>query len=1226
MKMKKQLDIKKLLLLNMPYILMGLFATNFGEGWRMAVYLKSKNAKKYRHGMEYGSARWGTHEDIAPYIDPVFQNNVILTKTESLTMNSRPKDPKTARNKNVLVIGGSGSGKTRFWLKPNLMQMHSSYVVTDPKGTILVECGKMLQRGTPKLGKDGKPMKDKHGKDIYEPYRIKVLNTINFKKSMHYNPFAYIHSEKDILKLVTTLIANTKGEGKAGDDFWVKAETLLYCALIGYIHYEAPVEEQNFSTLIEFINAMEVREDDEEFKNPVDLMFDALEAEKPKWETDYTPKTPEENPHPRFMEAIQKKDYVGYLLDFFLENSPEEQKLWIAEHQSEIAKLERRVKFMADKTTNRERLQEITAGIEQGIKELFESEKYMRYLSVMSKFHRYSVNNTMLIYMQRPDATLVAGFNKWKNQFERHVKKGEHGITIIAPTPYKKKIEEMKRDPDTHAPILDADGKAVMEEKEIEIPMFRPVKVFDVSQTDGKPLPELASSLSGTVPHYEAFMEALRRSAPVPIEFEPMAENMDGYFSSDQQRIAIREGMSEVQTVSAAVHETAHSKLHDPKKYEAEPTWKIVMVSEGGTKHDFRLDFATEAEAEQAAAEEGWRYVDENRFEWRLEVEEDLTAVKQAAKNRNTEEVEAESISYAVCQYFGIQTGENSFGYIASWSKDKELKELRASLETINKTSCELINDIERNYKEICKERGIDLTAATEPQQDSIEQLAADIDQFTFDYDPYEYRNNADSREDALHELTATLRSGDASGVREWLQNIVNEDEPDETTQKAAELMGRLDQLVPMTEPEQLTEPENTESVQPSAEYREALLVLDDTSYLHVQPCDTGWDYTLYDVATMKQMDGGQLDGPDMGRSTAVSHICEDLGMGGKSIKYAPLSMIETLQEAAYHQMQEQVSQQTTEAAATQLPDAQEQALDEYPMPDPALTQDDLEKCGYLDGDLLPLSKERAYELMERDLTVYIVQEGENPEMAFDTADLDAHDGIFAVSREEWEQSPDFHEKVLERQDRQLEREQAFLSHEGNCFAIYQVSKDDPQNVRFMNLDWLQSHNLSVERSNYDLIYTAPLDGSGSTMEQLERLYEQFNLQKPVDFHSPSMSVSDIVAIKQNGQVSCHYCDSVGFTQVQGFLPENSLRNAEMTVEDDYGMIDGIINNGPKEPTVAQLEQQARSGQPISLMDLAAAVHREEREKKKSVMEQLKSQPKTEHKKTAQKKSAEREL
>ena len=274
--MKKQLDIKKLVLLNLPYLLMGLFATNFGEAWRLAqganasekflslfavlpgalqsfwpslhpldllvglccgaglrlaVYLKSKNAKKYRHGMEYGSARWGTSEDIAPYIDPVFQNNVILTKTESLTMNSRPKDPKTARNKNVLVIGGSGSGKTRFWLKPNLMQMHSSYVVTDPKGTILVECGKMLQRGAPKLGKDGKPMKDKHGKVIYEPYRIKVLNTINFKKSMHYNPFAYIHSEKDILKLVTTLIANTKGEGKGpAYERWAKVYNLKQMA------------------------------------------------------------------------------------------------------------------------------------------------------------------------------------------------------------------------------------------------------------------------------------------------------------------------------------------------------------------------------------------------------------------------------------------------------------------------------------------------------------------------------------------------------------------------------------------------------------------------------------------------------------------------------------------------------------------------------------------------------------------------------------------------------------------------------------------------------------------------------------------------------------------------------------------------------------------------------------------------------------------------------------
>ena len=296
---------KKLLILNLPYFIAGLVCTNLGEAWRIAegadmsekllgflsalgaafsnpmpslhpldlligvccgaglrfaVYLKGKNAKKYRHGMEYGSARWGTQKDIEPFEDPVFANNVILTRTERLMMGNRPKNPANARNKNVLVVGGSGSGKTRFWLKPNLLQCHSSYVVTDPKGDIVIDCGQAL---------------------LKNGYSIRIFNTINFRKSMHYNPFAYIHSEKDILKLTTTLIANTKGDGKAGDEFWTKAETLLYCALIGYIHYEAPLEEQNFATLIEFLNAMEVREDDETFQNPVDQMFEALKKKKP---------------------------------------------------------------------------------------------------------------------------------------------------------------------------------------------------------------------------------------------------------------------------------------------------------------------------------------------------------------------------------------------------------------------------------------------------------------------------------------------------------------------------------------------------------------------------------------------------------------------------------------------------------------------------------------------------------------------------------------------------------------------------------------------------------------------------------------------------------------------------------------------------------------------------------------------------------------------------------
>ena len=967
-----------------------------------------------------------------------------------------------------------------------------------------------------------------------------------------------------------------------------------------------------------------------------------------KWETNYTPKTPVESMHPRFLEAVQQKDYIGYLLDSFLEDSPEEQKLWIAEHQSTIANLERRVNIMADKPTNRERLQEITAGIEQGIKELFESEKYMRYLSVMSKFHRYSVNNTMLIYMQKPEATLVAGFNKWKNQFARHVKKGEHGITIIAPTPYKKKIEEMKRDPDTHAPILDADGKAVMEEKEIEIPMFRPVKVFDVSQTDGKPLPELASSLSGTVTHYEAFLEALRRSAPVPIEFEAMAANMDGYFSPDRQRIAIREGMSEVQTVSAAVHEVAHSKLHDPKKYEAEPTWKIVMVSEGGIKHDYRLDFATEAEAEQAAAEDGWRYVDENQFEWRLEVEEDHSAVKQTARNRNTEEVEAESISYAVCQYFGIQTGENSFGYIATWSKDKDLKELKASLETINKTSCELINDIERNYKEICKERGIELNA---PKKETVPVVLPpareQAESFAREYVLYAQAIRVETLSETeiqaqITQYTDKILHHDIADMVLFLEEqkqakwerdeememaLDNGAAPDADNSNFVDPEHLSAQLASLYHTEYQEISANAEhSPQELSEPAEALFLLNDATYLHIQPCDTGWDYTLYDKETMKELDGGQLDTPELSRSAAVRQICEGLELENPSVQDAPLSMIETLQDAACQQMQEQVSQQTAETADTQLPDAQEQSLDEYPMPDSEVSVSDMQGYGYFYDGMLPVTRERALELDAAGLTVYILHEDNTESMVFDTEEIMEHGGLFGVEHEEWEQSPAFHEKVLERQDRQLEREQAFLAHEGSCFAIYQVSRDDPQNVRFMNLDWLQSHNLAVDRNNYDLIYTAPLNGSGSTMEQLETLYKQFNLQKPVDFHSPSLSVSDIVAIKQDGKVSCHYCDSVGFTEIPGFLPDNPLKNAEMMLEDDYGMIDGIINNGPKEPTVAQLEQQARSGQPISLMDLAEAVHREERDKKKSVMEQLKSQPRTEHKKTAPKKSAEREL
>ena len=407
------------------------------------------------------------------------------------------------------------------------------------------------------------------------------------------------------------------------------------------------------------------------------------------------------------------------------------------------------------------------------------------------------------------------------------------------------------------------------------------------------------------------------------------------------------------------------------------------------------------------------------------------------------------------------------------------------------------------------------------------------------------------------------------------------------------------------------------------ANQQEALFLINDTTYLHIQPCDSGWDYTLYDAASMKELDGGQLDMPELSCMKAVLQICDDNNLDSTSLRHAPMSMIETLQEAAYQQMQAETSQMT---ASSQLPEAQEQALDEYPMPDEQVSTPDMQEYGYTYDGMLPVTRERALELDAAGLTVYVLHEDNTESMVFDPQEIMDHGGLFGVDHEEWEKSPQFHEKVMERQEHQQEREQAFLSQNRDCFAIYQVSRDDPQNVRFMNLDWLKSHDISIDRSNYDLIYTAPLRESGTVPEQLEKLYQQFNLEKPVDFHSPSMSVSDIVAIRQDSKVSCHYCDSVGFTQIPGFLPENPLKNAEMMLEDDYGMIDGIINNGAKEPTVAELEQQARSGQPISLMELAAATHREEREKKKSVMEQLKGQPKTEHKKTAPKKSAEREI
>ena len=609
---------------------------------------------------------------------------------------------------------------------------------------------------------------------------------------------------------------------------------------------------------------------------------------------------------------------------------------------------------------------------------------------------------------------------------------------------------------------------------------------------------------------------------------------------------------------------------------------------------------------------------------------------------------EAESISYAVCKYFGIETGENSFGYIASWSQGKELKELRASLETINKTSGTLISDIERHYKEICKERGIDPHAKAESETAPIEQPAdaikvsdrlptGDLTYYVAECMEFpnlgEYHDNL-SLEEAIRiyqEIPAERMNG-IKGIGFELKDGSDYEGPfpiltgqtiDLDTIQAIDYY-RDNPLVQKAVKELAVAMPEMEVLGADANQQEALFLIDDATYLHIQSCDSGWDYTLYDAASMKELDGGQLDAPELSRMKAVLQICNDNDLDSTSLRHAPLSIVETLQEAAYQQMQAEASQV---AVSSQLPEAQEQALDEYPMPDEQVSTPDMQEYGYSYDGMLPVTRERALELDAAGLTVYVLHEDNTESMVFDPQEIMEHGGLFGVDREEWEKSPQFHEKIMERQEHQQEREQAFLSQSRDCFAIYQVKHtDELRDIRYEGMDWLRSIGQEVKRENYDLVYTAPLEPCNSPQAAVEQLYNQFNNNHPADYHHPSMSVSDIVAIKQDGKVSCHYCDSVGFTQIPGFLPENPLKNAEMTVEDDYGMIDGIINNGTKEPTVAELEQQARSGQPIFLMDLADAVHREEREKKKSVVDQLKRQPRTEHKKTAPKKSAEREI
>ena len=549
-----------------------------------------------------------------------------------------------------------------------------------------------------------------------------------------------------------------------------------------------------------------------------------------------------------------------------------------------------------ERKTNKERLKEITDGIESGIKEVFESENYKNYLSTMSKFHNYSLNNTMLIHMQKPDATLVAGFNKWRDKFGRTVKQGEHGIKIIAPTPFKKKIEQEKTDPVTKAVIIGKDGKPVMETKTVTVPMYKPVTVFDVSQTFGRDLPQLAQTLHGNVKDYEHFKEAIMKSSSMPFVFKPLAENTDGFFSRDKQSITIREGMSEKQTVCAMIHEMTHSVLHNYK--------------DGEEKKDEKI-----------------------------------------------QEIEAESVAYAVCKYFG---------YLASWSEGKDISELKDYLETVNNTASDFINSIEKNYRAITKD---------------LEKESAEI---------------------------------------------------------------VTDSQAPAPEKNAPAEPE---------------------------------------IQNMK-------------------------------------------------------------------------------MPDQTVSVADMQEYGYTDENMLPLSKERAAELIEAGCEVYLLYDDGSEGLATDKDDVLSHYGYSGIEKEEWLRMSD----TVEAFDTAREKERQFFANPNPCYAVYML-KDTPENrdIRFESSDVLEKMHIPVDKENYDFVYMGSLIGKQGTTEQiLSQIYNDLNVDKPLDYMNRSLSASDIVALNTDGNVSFYYVDKAGFRDLPQF-GENPLKTAELSMEDDADMIDGVINNGRKE-------------------------------------------------------------
>ena len=735
-----------------------------------------------------------------------------------------------------------------------------------------------------------------------------------------------------------------------------------------------------------------------------------------------------------------------------------------------------------------EKLKEITDRLEQGIMELFDSERYKEYLRVMSKFHNYSFNNTLLIAMQKPDASLIAGFTAWKNQFQRNVKKGEKGIKIIAPSPFKIKQETEKIDPQTQTPVIGKDGKPVTEEKEITIPAYKVVSVFDVSQTEGKELPDIAvDALTGDVEQYSDFFAALEKTSPVPIGFEKIEGGAHGYYHLEDKRIALDEGMSELQTLKTAIHEIAHAKLHD-------------------------IDLNAPKDGQQPRVD------------------------------RRTREVEAESVAYTVCQHYGLDTSDYSFGYVAGWSSGRELAELKSSLETIRSAAADIINSIDGHIAELQKQHEAekaapDLAAVQEQQSEKADPPLTDLQK----------------KAAAIAEKYETLSTQEKIGV---------------IAQAFGGTAGRIE----------------------------------------TSPCTGKWRGTS-DISIRFDNGASLFLGNRLTPKAKTAAVQREL-VNDTLLRYNP-EIVSATKEAALASLMEREAKDNAIAA--------QKGLKPYTLLNVEFNDGaDGQSSGYMgwyyvtlavDGNIcshietglnydIADGKVSAEPTREKYFAAGALKDSE-VDYVFNNVGFSSASGLYALP---------VSDAVLQRAEKTLAERTQAQEPDRDSFSIYQLKRgDETRDLRFEPYDRLTATGHAVDPANYDLIYSAPLAPGTS----LEDIFTRFNIDHPKDFKGHSLSVSDVVVLHQNGQDTAHYVDSIGFRQTPEFLqPQNYLKHVEDIVEQNDNNFDGIINNTPQTPTVGELEQKAKAGEPISLIDLANAIHADKergKEEKPSIRAQLRA-------------------